>query len=149
MKNLKGKSSLHILMAAVVIFSLLLLVQTNTYAQGSLPGGSYSKTCRNCTVEEGPMLRCECSYKNKYSGTTLYYGICETNTVWNEKSKLKCTPKGTFKKTCGSISWNQTRLQAVCRQKNGKPYGTTLPNWPGCNVDIANCNGVLTCGPCS
>lgn len=149
MKHFTQKAILALTIALTVFFSLLFITQTNAYAQQSLPGGSYSKTCRNCIMEEGPMLRCECSWKNKFSGTTLYTGICEPNTVWNEKSKLKCTPKGTFKKTCGSISWNQTRLQAVCKQKNGKPYGAVLSNWPGCEGDIANCNGVLTCGPCT
>lgn len=149
MKNTTKRSAMFFLIVFAVLVSLVIIAHTDLYAQQSLPGGSYSKTCRNCSMEEGPMLRCECSYKNKYSGTTLYTGLCEPNTVWNNKSKLKCTPKGSFKKSCGSISWNQTRLQAVCKTKKGKASGTTLPNWPGCDGDIANCDGKLTCGPCS
>jgi hypothetical protein len=111
------------------------------------PGGSYSKTCKNCT-DDGSTLRCECSYKNKFSPTSIVYGMCESNSIWNDKSKLKCTPRGSFKRSCSNISWNENRLQAVCNSKKGKKVGTTYDNYPGCSDDIANCDGNLTCGRC-
>jgi len=113
----------------------------------ALPEGSYQKSCKDC-VDDGSMLRCQCSYKGKFSGTGLAYGLCEPGSIGNDKSKLTCTPRGSFRRTCKHISWNETRLQATCNPKKGAAKGAVLPNWPGCSEDIANCNGVLTCGPC-
>ena len=113
----------------------------------ALPGGSYIKTCKDCT-DDGSQLICQCSYKGKYSGTSIYYGLCEPNSVSNTNSKLTCTARGSFRKTCSNISWNASRLQAVCKTKKGKPNGTVLSNWQSCEGDIANCNGALVCGSC-
>ncbi|MEI8190597.1 MAG: hypothetical protein WCI75_12875 [candidate division NC10 bacterium] len=127
-------------------FALLGVLFTPSPAAAD-PAGSYSKTCKEC-VDDGSKLICQCSYKGKFSGTSLNYGMCDSNSIWNDKSKLKCTPRGTFKRSCSNISWNESRLQAVCKTKKGKPNGAVLANYPGCSEDIANCDGVLTCGSC-
>lgn len=132
-------------MRTVLFISVLgMLASTTALAQ---PSGSYSKSCKDCLDDSG-QLTCQCSYKGKYSGTSIYYGLCEGD-IWNDKSKLKCSPRGSFKRSCSYISWNATRLQATCKKKNGGVSGAVLPNWPGCSGDIANCDGVLTCGSCS
>lgn len=113
----------------------------------ALPGGSYSKSCKDCT-DDGEQLICQCSYKGKYSGTSIYYGLCEANSISNTNSKLTCTAKGSFRRSCKNISWNASRLQAVCKTKKGKWNGTVLSNWRSCEGDIANCDGALTCGGC-
>jgi len=95
------------------------------------PGGSYQKTCKNCT-DDGSVLRCDCSYKNKYSPMSIVYGMCESNSIWNDKSKLKCTPRGSFKRSCSNISWNENRLQAVCNsKKEGRHHSRQLPRLLG------------------
>ncbi len=128
--------------AIVVLAGLVLAVPAQ-----ALPGGSYSKTCKDCT-DDGQELVCQCSYKNNYSGTSIYYGMCESGSVTNTRSKLTCTAKGSFRRSCKNISWNASRLQAVCKTKKGKWNGTVLSSWSSCEGDIANCNGALTCGGC-
>jgi hypothetical protein len=52
------------------------------------PGGSYSKTCKNCT-DDGSTLRCECSYKNKFSPTYDNYPGCSDD-IANCDGNLTC-----------------------------------------------------------
>jgi hypothetical protein len=113
----------------------------------ALPGGSYIRSCKDC-MDDGEQLICQCSYKGKYSGTSIYYGLCEANSITNTNSKLTCTARGSFRKSCRDISWNASRLQAVCKTKKGKWNGTVLSGWRSCEGDIANCDGALTCGSC-
>ncbi|GEM_PF-1077436 len=128
--------------AALVLAALVLAVPAQ-----ALPGGSYSKTCKDCT-DDGQELVCQCSYKGNYSGTSIYYGMCESGSVTNTRSKLTCTARGSFRRSCKDISWNASRLQAVCKTKKGKWSGTVLSSWSSCDGDIANCDGALTCGAC-
>jgi len=110
------------------------------------PAGSYKQTCGNCS-DDGSRLTCQCKYKGNYSTTSIYYGLCESQ-ISNQNGKLKCAPRGSFKRSCGSIDWNEFRIQAICKTKKGKTSGTTLENWNQCSGDIANCDGHLNCGGC-
>jgi hypothetical protein len=87
-----------------VIFGILILAGlTLAMPVQAQPGGSYTKTCKDCT-DDGSQLICQCSYKGKYSGTSICYGLCEPNSISNTNSKLTCTARGSFRKTCSNIS---------------------------------------------
>jgi hypothetical protein len=65
-------------------------------------------------------------------------------------------PQGSYQRSCltGGCTYNGFRfysLSCTCIDKNGLfQYSTLSAFWtPLCSGrDIANCNGVLTCGPC-
>ncbi len=130
----------------LVVLAIMFIPSSLVFA---LPNGSYQRSCKNCT-DDDVTLRCDCSYKNQYKATALDYKICEGD-IWNDKQKLRCTPKGSFKRSCNMISWNSSFLMAKCNKKksgtiwnSGFSYSTCLNN----GQDIANCNGSLMCGPC-
>jgi hypothetical protein len=119
------------------------------------PAGSYQNSCNNI-VDDGagsPTIMASCRKTNgSYNNTSLAYKICQGD-IWNDNGTLRCTPKGSFRNSCGSISWNSAYLMASC-SKGGWPkkytwnggfsYNICLNN----NQDIANCRGSLTCGGC-
>jgi hypothetical protein len=117
----------------------------------ALPAGSYQNSCTtaSCT-DDGSTLRCPC--RNKKGNTVnsgLVYGLCEGD-IWNDNGTMKCKPRGSFKNSCSGYTWNESRIITVwCKKKNGdKNYGAIYQNWAGCEGDIANCDGTLTCGAC-
>jgi hypothetical protein len=112
------------------------------------PTGSYTKSCKDCLDNEGE-LTCQCSYKKKFKGTSIHYGLCTEGTIWNDKQTLRCTIKHSFARSCSNVLWNGSRItSATCRKKSGKTVSASFQNWKGCDGDIANCDGTLTCGPC-
>jgi hypothetical protein len=115
----------------------------------SFPAGSYKQTCGNCTSDSS-YLNCKCRYNGNYSSpsTNIYYGLCDGD-IWNQNGKLKCIPRGSFKNSCGPYTWDEDSITASCKTKKGKVYGSKLDDWKNCIGDIANCDGVLTCGGCN
>lgn len=113
-------------------------------------GGSYQQSCNNI-VDDGTTVRANCKKKNgSYVATSLAYRICQGD-ISNNDGKLTCTPKGSFKNSCSSISWNESFLTANCRKKNGQNLWNSGFNYNAClanNRDIANCDGSLHCGGC-
>jgi hypothetical protein len=98
-------------------------------------------------------VRCECkTKKGSWKNTGLAYQICEPGKIWNDNGTLKCTPQGSFKRSCSSISWNESFLTAKCNKKksgtlqnSGFRYGQCL----SASQDITNCDGSLKCGGCN
>jgi len=115
-----------------------------------IPPGSWS--CRECT-DDGSTVRCQCkTKKGSWNNTGLAYRICEPNKIWNDNGTLKCTPQGSFKRSCSSVSWNESFLTAKCNKKkqgttwnSGFNYGQCVNN----GQDITNCDGSLRCGGCN
>ncbi|MCX5802121.1 MAG: hypothetical protein NTU69_01080 [Proteobacteria bacterium] len=137
---------------AVCAVSMVIGVFFLTNNAFSLPDGSYQQTCKNCT-DDGNTLRCDCSYKGKFKSTSLAYKICESGQIWNDKSKLRCTPQGSFKRSCSNISWNENFLTAICKRiQKGKTIPNSGFNYNACinnGQDITNCDGSLRCGGCN
>jgi len=127
----------------------------------AMPEGSYKKSCRNCT-DDGKTLSCECSYNKKDSRTTLDYANCQPGSLWNEKSKLMCSPAesfpaGGYKNSCANCTLEVRKekifntieeiqvLACQCKMKNG--------NYKEANVVLKYCkkgsirneDGVLKC----
>jgi hypothetical protein len=109
--------------------------------------GSYSQSCRSCT-DNGTTLSCECSYKNKYTRTTLNYSTCEPGSVWNDKSTLRCNPRlpdGSYKQSCRNCSMSGNKLTCECSFE-GKYTTTSLDDYTQCPANgIWNDKGWLLC----
>ena len=113
---------------------------------GNLPGGSYAKSCRNCSLQ-GNTLRCECSYKGKYQATSIAVEPCKENTIWNDKGTLKCDQKqfrwypvpGAYQpfKHCRNCTMSGTVLTCECpvRPKTFKAS----------SVDLNTCDSACIC----
>jgi hypothetical protein len=133
----------------VQVLAVLVIICISPSLVSALPAGSYQQSCKNCTDDDAT-VRCDCSYKSKYTATALDYKICDGD-IWNDKSKLRCTPKGSFKRSCSSISWNSSFLTAKCNKKKSGTIWNSGFNYNNCltnGQDIANCDGSLTCGSC-
>jgi hypothetical protein len=127
---------------------LLLLVITGT-AREAVAGasGSYSQSCRNCT-DNGTTLSCECSYKNKFTRTTVNYSTCEPGSVWNDKATLRCNPRlpdGSYKQTCRNCALSGNKLTCECSYE-GKYVTSSIDNHTLCPANgIFNDKGWLLC----
>lgn len=112
--------------------------------------GSYQRSCNNIT-DDGDTVRASCKKKNgTWANTALAHHICQGD-ISNNDGKLTCTPKGSFKNSCGSISWNESFLTASCRKKDKQYLWNSGFNYNSCltnGQDISNCDGSLKCGGC-
>jgi hypothetical protein len=145
MANRRTVRSTRILLVAASLTLALGLWSLRALAD---PSGSYTKSCKDCLDNDGELI-CQCSYKGAFKGTSIFYGLCVDGSIWNDKQTLRCTIKHSFKNSCSNIYWNSSRItSASCKKKNGKTSSTSYENWKGCEGDIANCDGTLTCGSC-
>lgn len=130
--------------AAAFAFTFGLTV-TGAHAAAS---GSFTQSCTGI-VDDGTTVRASCKKKNgSYNnGASLAYKIC-SGQVWNNDGNLTCTPSGSFKNSCSSISWNESYLTANCRKKNKKYLWNSGFNYNAClnnSQDIMNNDGSLQC----
>jgi len=143
------------------MFIVMVMLSIGAGPVAAMPEGSYKKSCRNCT-DDGNTLSCECSYNKNYSRTTLNYTNCQPGSIWNEKSKLMCSPAGSFpagsyKNSCANCVlevkkekiFNTTEdiqeLACQCKMKNGNYKGTKIVFKYCKKESIRNDDGNLKC----
>jgi len=114
-----------------------------------IPGCSGSSA--NC-YDDGTNVTCETCYgEGGMKNWVQIYNkkICAPNSVRYMGGELRCTPQGSFTRSCNKeVYWDASVLKATCKDKKGKMHKTELSNYAECTGDIANCNGNLTCGGC-
>ncbi|MFN3200327.1 MAG: CVNH domain-containing protein [Bradymonadia bacterium] len=130
-------------------------------ANAGLPVGSYSDSCRQCTVTQngsGEMLRCQCrSRKGRWQSSHLNLRWCNNQRdTYNRDGELGCaapaarttTPRGnSYLVTCNAC-WVRFDGQLQCRcRKRGGGRRTTEISLKSCSgkPDLMNDNGHLRC----
>jgi len=143
------------------MFIVMVMLSIGAGPVAAMPEGSYKKSCRNCS-DDGNALSCECSYNKRYSRTTLDYTNCQPGSIWNEKSKLMCSPaesfpEGSYKKSCANCSievkkekiLNTTEdiqeLACQCKMKNGNYKDTNIATSHCKKGSVRNDDGNLKC----
>jgi len=121
-------------------------------------GGSYAKTCSGCSFN-GSTLTCAscrtCLQKDGPS-TSLSLSSCKASDISNCNGVLTCgacSPARSgvsYAQTCSDCNaCNPNTLTcASCPKCDGSAGSSTSLSLFSCTSDIANCNGVLTCGTC-
>lgn len=134
-----------LLVAGIIALSPLFAPRSSGAA--TPPSGSYTLTCNSISAD-GTVLTATCATGTGIWKTTqLKYANCQGD-VWNAYGHLVCVngePVGSYEITCQSIAFGGTWLTASCRTIAGSWVGTRI-DVPSCTGDIANMNGVLTCG---
>jgi hypothetical protein len=140
-------------MKKFLVMALLFSVSGTTlysYTNSCLPGGSYSETCSDCTVDNN-VLRCSCRKDDQsYMSTSLTMAdiqnlngrLKNTTTPFNYRSD-SCLPGGSYYESCRDCRTTDTNgkkvLTCSCREEDGAYMWTSIPLF-----DIQNLNGTLT-----
>lgn len=126
-----------------------------------VPAGSYTQTCKSCSRNEDA-LSCQCkNIAGSYVSSTLLvpcdFGYGD---IANCDGQLNCggcpaapALHGTYEQSCTNCAQSTsgatvTGLQCRCTDFMGNQVLTSLNQSCPAGVDIANCNGTLTCGHC-
>lgn len=120
-------------------------------AQG-YPQGDYKNSCRDLVIV-GWRLEAQCQRRDgSWNSTSMYLQACD-GPLSNEDGELVCPSDmqierflpESFRQSCTEISLRKGILEARCRKIDGTWNWSTLV-LKGCYGDIANDNGVLSCG---
>lgn len=113
----------------------------------TLPAGSYSTKCKNCTFAND-VLSCTCqNNRGTYSkNSQIEMMDCEGKDIDTDyNGLLKCDlPKGSYLGTCRTCSLKNNVLTCVCMNPLHQYVDTSL-NIKHCTSDIANKDGSLVC----
>lgn len=119
-----------------------------------LPPGGYLQSCQGCDVAEG-VLRCSCPTRlGELRQTTLTLRECEGDEIANWEGTLSCAraegqpPDESFVASCTACDVRSSRMTCKCRSNDGKWVRTSI-DLDACRLLVSNCDGKLTCGPCS
>ncbi len=132
------------------------LAGANVLPTCTLPSGTYSGACTNCSVSGSgcSLLSCQCADTyGSYHGTSLglpcYADIADCNgnlTCGSCAPPPTCSaPSGTYSATCTGCSVSGCTLSCSCKDVNGVYHSASLAL--PCN-SASNCNGSLVCGFC-
>ena len=119
-------------------------------AAPSLPGGSYTESCKNIQMK-GSTLHAVCK---SLDGRELPTSLKEANRcaegVANINGILNCEvsgvlPPGSYIATCRDVRLQGTSLSATCNDGKDHWLNTTLRDVQKCGGDIANQGGALRC----
>jgi hypothetical protein len=162
---------------AAALAALTLLTPMSASAQrgggGGQPGGSYTSTCSNVSVDGG-RLYAECRTGGRDSrNSSIEYGRC-VGDISNNQGLLSCNgaqgrfesnngggnngggwgggngggngrpPGGSFNQSCNGVRTEGGRLYAQCTDTRGDRRSTSI-EFGQCRGDISNRNGLLAC----
>ena len=139
---------------------LLLISLSLSYAfAGSLPSGSYQKTCTTCFSIDH-MLTCSCQTTAKTFRWSSLTKADDCHGIINNNGTLQCAshrsnqhgnnnhhpqklPQGGYSQSCNSCSIHGGTLSCQCKNQGGALVATQLKLHKGCNIQ--NINGALQC----
>ena len=135
---------------------------------GGTPGGSYTQTCSNASVQGGRLYaECQSSGRNaRPTRSSIEFGRCGGD-ISNNEGVLACNgaqgrlesggnggggnnggnggrPTGSYAQSCSNVRIEGGRLYADCRDTSRQTRSTSI-EYGRCNGDINNVNGLLTC----
>lgn len=122
---------------------------------GQIPAGSYRQTCSGMSMT-AQILTANClDNRRQRVRSTLDVRTCSGRDIANANGRLTCSggpgngnaqlPQGSYRNSCSGAFMTGQILTANCRDSRGNTNRSTL-DIRGCNRDIANTNGRLTCG---
>lgn len=116
------------------------------HSQRYQPRGSYRETCEKIEVE-GNILSALCQTNSggwEISELTDFNGCYD---IKNENGSLECVsiPSGSYQQSCDNARVEGYDLHARCKARNGRRQRTVLKNYYGCQGDIRNRDGYLSC----
>ncbi len=116
---------------------------------GSLPSGSYTKTCQNISINNDT-LHAQCDNgKGGLDETTLDQVSQCKGDIGNLHGSLSCSrgivPSGSYRSSCINPTVSGGTLVAHCEAKSGKLQNASLSGISLCTGDIGNLDGNLTC----
>jgi hypothetical protein len=134
-------------LSTVSLTAVMLLAAVSQAA--TPPNGTYQQSC-NPISSDGRVLTASCrTYSGSWMTTQLEFTTCVAGgDISNNNGHLVCvggTPVGSYQRSCPSRSFNGYYITASCRTIAGTLNPTRI-DVPNCTGDIANINGVLTCG---
>jgi hypothetical protein len=156
--ELKRRISMHhlaLVLTALTLTPFSTLSSSQGQAQGGLPGGTYTQTCQDITMN-GAMLQARCQkIDGSWRQTSIDPRQCGGQII-NEDGQLRCEgraaaegkvglPGGDYAKTCHDIRTDGTVLQAHCQKKDGSFRKTSI-DYRECRGTVINDDGSLRCG---
>ncbi len=141
--------------AVVLCINLLVFGLTSISSAGSIPSGSYQKSCTNIYYNAQADRITSASCKD-FKGNTKFTSLdnaqqCRNNggDITNCNGSLECTgiglPSGSYRASCFCCKIFGQTLSCYCRDSKGVPHFTTLQN-PNNYTKIWNDNGKLRGG---
>lgn len=128
-------------------------------AEGALPPGPWTKTCRDAVVD-GSVLRATCKdTRNVWRPTWIDLATCRQGEIANQDGLLVCVappvpalvplrdtlPKGSWLDSCRSGAVKNYQMRAECYSNQGKWLISDLDLKRCKRGTVANKNGVLAC----
>jgi hypothetical protein len=117
----------------------------------TLPPGSYTDTCNDCTMSNST-LSCSCKNEDgKYSSTSLDTSLCiQPADVSNQHGVLTCIsprmPAGSYIDTCRGCTMSNSTLSCSCNDEDGNYLSTSLDTSLCIQpADVSNKFAMLTC----
>jgi hypothetical protein len=163
----------QITVAATALAALSMLAPVSANAQrngGGTPGGSYSQTCSNASVQGGRLYaECQSSGRNaRPTMSSIEFGRC-VGDISNNEGLLVCNgaqgrpesgansgggnngggnnggrPTGSYAQSCSNVRTEGGRLYADCRDTSRQTRSSSI-EYGRCNGGINNVDGLLTC----
>jgi hypothetical protein len=135
----------------IVCLALFSTVGPNNVAMAQVPGGSYTQTCQDISVNQRTLVaRC----KDRSGALKLVilpeFPACVGEVV-NDNGQLRCDfyrhpPDGSYKQSCEVTTVDLRRgLKSTCKDRSGRWRETYLGEFESCQGDIFNDDGVLRC----